>query len=228
MTPAIKAEHLRRCKGLLNNLKSAKANRTIIFSDEKTWTVDPTRNRRNDRFISFGDPEGQNIITTTKHPSSTMSLGFVASNGLKMPLIWFPKGYRLNSADYVEILETKLLPWIKQNFPDGNVTLQQDGAPAHTSRRTQKFLSEQKEHFRFWSKTMWPPYSPDANPLDFSFWPHVENKACRRRHPNLEALKSSVNDVWDNLNPDYIRNTSEAFHKRIEKIIDAKGGYIED
>eukprot|EP00096_Caligus_rogercresseyi_P005723 TRINITY_DN21716_c0_g1_i1.p1 TRINITY_DN21716_c0_g1~~TRINITY_DN21716_c0_g1_i1.p1 ORF type:complete len:135 (+),score=10.95 TRINITY_DN21716_c0_g1_i1:211-615(+) len=99
MTPKIKVTHLQRCKGLINDLKSATAGRIIIFSDEKTWTVDPVRNKRNDRFVAFEDVnEDLRTITTTKHPASAMSLGFVASSGDTMTLIWFPRGFRLNAA----------------------------------------------------------------------------------------------------------------------------------
>ncbi|XP_059098014.1 uncharacterized protein LOC131892243 [Tigriopus californicus] len=51
LTPDVKGKHLLRCKGLLNNLKSAAGGRVILFSDEKTWTVDHVHKRRNDRFI---------------------------------------------------------------------------------------------------------------------------------------------------------------------------------
>ncbi|QQP57473.1 Putative transposable element [Caligus rogercresseyi] len=30
---------------------------------------------------------------------------------------------------------------------------------------------------------------PDLNPLDFSFWWHVESQACRVRHSNVEDLR---------------------------------------
>ncbi|QQP48543.1 Uncharacterized protein FKW44_008900 [Caligus rogercresseyi] len=38
-------------------------------------------------------------------------------------------------------------------------------------------------------KDKWPPYSPDANPLDYTFWVHVERKACN--------LKATVKEHWD-------------------------------
>jgi hypothetical protein len=31
-----------------------------------------------------------------------------------------------------------------------------------------------------------------VNPLDYAYWPHIEAKACRVRHPNITALKASV------------------------------------
>ena len=48
-------------------------------------------------------------VTTTKHPASFMMLDFVASIGQKMPPVLFKLGYRLTSAAYKEILETKVL-----------------------------------------------------------------------------------------------------------------------
>ncbi|QQP40096.1 Putative transposable element, partial [Caligus rogercresseyi] len=124
--------------------------RVIVFSDEKTWTVDPVRNRRNDRYLTFGEvDEDIRTMSTTKHPASVMSLGFVASNGKAMPLIWFPTGYRLNAVDYVKILQEKFLPWFQENFPDNNVVLQKYGAPAHTAKVTQEFPGQ---HMQFWSK----------------------------------------------------------------------------
>ena len=226
LTPSMKETHLLRCKALLNDVKKAKKNRVIIFSDEKTWTVDPVRNRRNDRYLSFGNvDESVRTLTTTKHPASIMSLGFVASDGRAAPLIWFPVGYRLTGADYVKSLEDKLLPWVQANYPDMNVVFQQDGAPAHTSKKAQAWL---EDNIPFWSKNLWPPYSPDANPLDFTFWVHVESKACKVRHPNVEALKAAVNQHWEAMSKDYILKGCQDFRIRLEAIIDAKGGYIND
>ncbi len=137
LTEQIKKTHLHHCQGLLNNLKSS-SNRVII-PDEKTWTVDPVRNRRNDCYISFSGEIDETIrtLTMTKHPASVMSLGFVTTYGLVPPLAWFPAGYHLNADDYVNMLKTNLIPWVADNFPDGNVVLQQDGDPAHTSNKAQ-------------------------------------------------------------------------------------------
>ncbi|QQP54720.1 Uncharacterized protein FKW44_007641, partial [Caligus rogercresseyi] len=74
------------------------------------------------------------------------------------------------------------------------------------------------KHVEFWPKDMWPPYSPDANPLDYAFWPHIQSKACTLRHANVEAMKASVNEHW----------TSMSKERRLEAIVIADGGYIDD
>ena len=105
--------------------------RLSFFSDEKTFTVDPVVNKQNDRIVSFG----QNIselrnVSTTKHLSSVMMLGVVASNAEKMPPVWFPCGYRLTAATYKDVLVTKILPWVRKISINANYVFQQDGAPA--------------------------------------------------------------------------------------------------
>ncbi len=110
-----------------------------------------------------------------------------------MPIIWFQVGCRLVQTGCVNILTTKLIPWVQKNFPDGAVVLQQDRAPARTSNKTQNFLHNHCHILQFWTKTRWPPYSQDANPLDYAFSPHIEGEACRRCHSNIATLKASKN-----------------------------------
>lgn len=180
-----------RCKRILANIKH-NGNR-VIFSDEKTFTVDPVINKQNDRVISFGrTPPNMRSVSKTKHPASVMMLGIVASTGDKMRPIWFPTGYRLTEADYLKILKTKVLPWILKILKKSGKSkyvFQQDGAPAHTCKLVQEWM---KANMNFWEKTMWPPKSPNLNPLDFRIWWHVESKACRTRHCNVEELKAST------------------------------------
>ena len=100
---------------------------------------------------------------------------------------------------------------------------QQDGAPAHTARKVQSWMEENME---FWPKTFWPPQSPDLNPLDYSIWWQIESKACKVRHSNIAALKSSVNQEWDQMNADYIIKVCQAFRRRLTAVIAAEGGHI--
>ena len=48
------------------------------------------------------------------HPMSVMMLGVVVSYGEKMPPVWFEKEYQLNSYDYKEILDKKILPCVRK------------------------------------------------------------------------------------------------------------------
>ena len=84
--------------------------------------------------VSFGkDISELRNVSTTKHPASVMMLGVVASNREKMPTVWFPRGYRLTSAAYKDVLVTKILPWMRKITRNANYVFQQDGAHVHTA-----------------------------------------------------------------------------------------------
>ena len=55
-----------------------------------------------------------------------------------MPPYWFPKGLKINSKMYLEVMEDVVKPWIEANYPEGNYVWQQDSSPAHKSKATQK------------------------------------------------------------------------------------------
>ena len=69
-----------------------------------------------------------------------MMFGLVASIGLKMSPVCIDAGVKINTEVYIGILKDKVLPCVKANFSaDQYVVLQQDGAPCHTSNRTQQW-----------------------------------------------------------------------------------------
>jgi hypothetical protein len=101
----------------------------------------------------------------------------------------------------------------------------QDGAPCHTSRKTQKWLED--NGVKFWAKEIWPPNSPDLNPLDFSIWAYVARKACRQPHANVESLMASIKSAWRSMSSAYIRTTCCQFRPRLEKVVAKEGGQID-
>ena len=65
----------------------------------------------------------------------------ISANG-RTPLIFVPPGVKINSISYRElILEPVDKELSKTMFSGGYLLFQQDGAPAHTSKVTQAWLS---------------------------------------------------------------------------------------
>ena len=79
----------------------------------------------------------------------------------------------------------------------------------------------------FWDKEIWPPSSPDLNPLDFSIWSMLKKDACRSEKLSVNHLKKSLQKAWADNSQKKIRAAVEAFRSRLEKVIDANGGQIE-
>ena len=65
-----------------------------------------------------------------------------------------PEGLKVNKEVYVDMLASKVVPWVNEQQWDHGLCLQADGAPAHTANKTQEWCKKQFQHF--WSKEMWP------------------------------------------------------------------------
>ena len=106
--------------------------------------------------MDWGDPtnvpDNVKYAYTIKHPASVMVFGLVSSDGKKMPPVFSPSVGRINTEINLEILRNKVKPWIPANYPDGYYVFQQDGAPAHTSKRAQEWLDANLK--TFWPKDM--------------------------------------------------------------------------
>ena len=122
-------------------------------------------------------------------------------------------------------MKTVVKPWLDQEYPEGNYVWQQDSAPGHKAKTTQKWCEENLAEF--WPWTMWPPSSPDCNPLDYGIWGAVERKACATPHPNVNSLKAAVEEEWSIMTEDFIVKTCKAFRPRIEAMIKAEGNHFE-
>ena len=79
---------------------------------------------------------------------------------------------KMNASLYIEVLQTGLLGFLSNTFPDSH-RLMQDNDPKHTSRRVSYFF--QDEGINWW-KT--PPESPDLNPIE-NLW-HELKEYIRR------------------------------------------------
>ena len=71
------------------------------------------------------------------------------------------------------------------------------------------------------------PSSPNLNPLDFSIWVHVEDKACKVSHPNLVSMKKAVDRVWRSMDRDYIVRCCQGVRRRLQACAAAEGGVFE-
>ena len=83
------------------------------------------------------------FIARSKKPTSLMFLGVISSTGEVCEPIWFPAGFRLKAVDYIEVLRTKVIPWMREVAQNRPFTFQQDSAPAHSAQATQAFLKEE-------------------------------------------------------------------------------------
>ena len=61
---------------------------------------------------------------------------------------------------------------------------------SHTANLVQEWCKENMAGF--WSKELWPPSSPDLNPIDFAIWSNLESKACSSNHSSVESSEGKI------------------------------------
>lgn len=214
-------------KKMLKSVKNLKCP-SILFTDEKIFTIEKHHNHQNDRqLLPKGERNSQNsIIVTHEHfPASVMVWGGIALNK-KTPLVFVERGTKINAESYQDMLKNVLLPWANDVFKDEPWILQQDWAPSHSAKSTMKLCNELFPIV--WDRTTWPPYSPDLNPMDFSVWSILEQRACHNPHDSVESLKESLLKEWDNLTYQEINDIIANFQKRLQLCIQAKGAHFKN
>ncbi len=222
LTDAMKAKRVAWCELLLSLPKHQAARRMCFFSDEKIFTVEQKVNRRNDRWLTTDLGEVP-IVGKRKFPTSIHILLLVSSEGHVMPPHYFSEN--VNKEVYLDILWSKVKPWIEETAGEKPYIFQQDSAPAHTSHIVQNWLSDNMQ--MFWSKEFWPPNSPDLNPMDYYMWGMLERESNKVCHPTAESLRAGIDEAVANLDPQHLVNACVRFRHRLEAVLEANGSWIE-
>ena len=118
---------------------------SVIWTDEKLFTVEAAFNRQNDSVlaVSIEDvPIDQRTVCRSQGAALVMVWAGVTSCGKKTQLIFIDKGVEINQNTYRDMLASQVLPWIRaQEWPHGFV-FQEDRAPAHTSNMVQDWCQD--------------------------------------------------------------------------------------
>jgi hypothetical protein len=103
---------------------------------KKNFSKDQKVIRKNNRWLCADITEVP-IVMTTKYSATVTVLGVVSNKGDFMPPHFFAKGLKINAEEYVKVLRDIVKPWMDGVANRHHYVFQQDGAPAHTAKRTQ-------------------------------------------------------------------------------------------
>jgi hypothetical protein len=144
----------------------------------------------------------------------------------KTRIVFVAPGVKMNSDYYCEqVLENGLFLDIRERCGNYNWTLQQDGAPSHRSAQTIAFLHS--ADIDFIEPAMWPPNSPDLNPVDYAIWGALEECVYKHTLKNVQELKLAIIEEWNNLSQNFINKSINQWRGRLRSVVENNGGHIE-
>ena len=140
-------------------------------------------------------------------------------------LIFVYPGVKVNGAYYRNVLLLQqLLPNIRQVSGEFFI-FQQDSAPAHRARETISLL--ERETHAFISPDLWPPISPDLNPVDYKIWGVMQQRVYQTKVQNVNDLKQRLINVWADMQQSVIDDAIDQWRKRLHSCVRARGGQFE-
>lgn len=194
----------------------------IIFSDESMFNIPIGHCGRvwRKKGESFNTDCTRKCV---KHPGGLMIWGCMDYKGVGKLLFVSEK---INSQVYQDILNEGLIPTLNDHFPDGisefteeQPIFQQDLAPAHNSKSTKKWFSDNNINV-----LPWPANSPDLNVIE-NVWRDIKF-AINRTDPRprtKEELKELILKIWNNYPVAKCRELIDSMPRRCITVINSKG-----
>lgn len=190
---------------------------TCVFWDETEFTLYSTPNIKND--ITWDVKGAAYNYEKQAHPPKFTFGAAITVNG---PTRIVPYSGTIDQDTYIEMINT-VLPDIKRLMKGVDWTFVHDGARPHTAKRSVAELTAKMPHL--FSKSDWPPNSPDENPIENVFG-YLESQIGPKDYRTKAALEAGVRSVWSKLTPEYCRKCIESLPSRLKQIIQTNGEYV--
>lgn len=188
----------------------------VIFSDEKKFNLDGP-----DGFNGYWRDLRKEPLYFSRRNFGGGSLMVWGAISEDKPLEIQFTSTRMNSEDYITVLRSSLINFLKENRQKQWI-FQQDNAAIHTSRQTMAWFKANSIQL-----LAWPACSPDLNPMENTWGILVRRVyADQRQFSAVEELKHAIIEEWGKLDSQLLKKLILSMSKRIFDIVKAKGSQI--
>lgn len=160
----------------------------------------------------------RNVRTSVKgSKGKVVALGFITWYGVG-PLLLVSNN--MDGPEYRRILERGLLVYIdRKGLDPSDIIWAHDNDSKHTAKLTKAWFEEENIECMDW-----PAQSPDMNIIEH-VWAHMKHRLRRRNPPirNARELWPAVQEEWEAIDIEFIRNLYRSIPRRIEALYRARG-----
>lgn len=157
--------------------------KTVLWSDESTFTVTGTPSSRVYRKPGSDPLDPKYTSKFVKYPASLMAWGCFTYYGVGR-LVILPANEKVNQNNYLELLCDVL----SDSFDKTKARVfMQDSAPAHVAKSVKQWLTDCEVPFI----RDWPGNSPDINPIE-NLWAHMKRQLRSMDTSSLPKLEAAA------------------------------------
>lgn len=190
----------------------------ILWTDE-TW-VNPGKHKK----VKITRWPGEVLHPDCLEPKIRKKIGWMFWGGIsgawgKGPGRFWEKDWgKITSESYCQ----HIVPLVAEYTSRWRLTLMQDNASGHAAKATMEEMERKGIRPIFW-----PANSPDLNPIE-TIWDWIKDYLQEKYpdvHRSYPRLRDAVNEAWNSITDEQVRELIATMPDRCQAVIEAKGGH---
>jgi len=195
----------------------------VLWTDESKFEIFGQKRRTYVRRAPSEKMHPDCITPTIKHGGgSVMVWGCFSYTGVgdlhRIKGIFDQKGYH-------SILSRHCISSGKRLIGHGFI-MQQDNDPKHTSKLCSNYLHRKEESGEL-KMMIWPPQSPDLNPIEF-LWDELDRRVRKVYPTSQEHLWETLEKEWNEISNSVLEKLVERMPRLVKKVLSTKGGWFDE
>lgn len=195
----------------------------VLWTDESKFEIFGSKRRIFVRRSAEEKMMPDCVVPTVKHGGgSIMVWGCFSSHGtgdlVRVEGI-------MKKEQYKRILQQNAVPSGLKLIGNG-FYFQQDNDPKHSSKLCRGYL-EHKETEGVLKNMVWPPQSPDLNPIEL-LWEELDRNVRIRCPSSQEDMWKALQESWNNISQETIDKLIARMPRLVRNVIKCKGGFFDE
>ncbi len=179
--------------------------KNVAWSDESQFLLQHSDGRVRIWCKEHESMDPSCLISTVQAGGGVMVWGIFSWHTLG-PLVLI--AHCLNATAYLSIVADHVHPFMTTVYSSSDGYFQQDNAPCHKAQIISDWFLEHDNEFTL---LIWPPHSPDLNPIEH-LWDVVEReiRIMDVQPTNLQQLHDAIMSIWTKISEDCFQHLVES------------------